>query len=940
MAYAAARAKLSSPILKRTALNISANQNKGDEDIRLLGRILGDVIRDQEGIQVFDLVERIRELSISVRRDEDRVAAKALKQLLSSLTPAQAELVIRAFTHFSHLANIAEDRESVRCIERGSTRGEAAKGSLEIALERLRHAGMDGRRVAHELSNCDISPVLTAHPTEVQRRTVLDAKREISQLLVERDGITRSARTRDRDQSTNETRLRARIVQLWKTRLLRDSRLSVTDEVETALSYYETTFLQEIPRLYADLERGLGDQSIQSFLRMGQWVGGDRDGNPNVGPESLAYAVRRQAEVAIRHYLTELFWLGNQLSLSAALVEIAPAMRLLADGSPDVCEHRADEPYRRAVNWMYARLAATLQELTGGHAARHVLPPQNAYRASGELLADLQTIRESLVSNGGGELANGRLAALIRSVQVFGFHLASLDLRQSSDQHELVIAELLSVSHISENYAELSETRKQKILVKLLREPRSLRVPAHAYSSTLCRELEVFATAVRIRKEFGADAVRHYIISHTEEVSDLLEVLVLQKEVGLLLGDFETEATGGLVVVPLFETIDDLRHCARIMRDFYAIQGVGELARSTWGQQDVMLGYSDSNKDGGIFASNWELYRAEVALVALFKEIRDVHGVKLRLFHGRGGTVGRGGGPTYEAILAQPPGTVQGRLRITEQGEVIASKYGNPRNGRRHLETLVAATLEATLLTQQDAASGEFIQLAQRLSDESMRAYRELVYGTPGFEEFFFEATPVREIAALNIGSRPASRKSSRRIEDLRAIPWSFSWGQSRVALNGWFGFGSAVECVLSQYTQEPNPTLRKLRSMYRDWPFFRTLLSNIDMVLAKCDLSLASQYAELVPDAQLRQEIFASLQAEWERTCSALALITRKTKRLDANPVLARSIRRRLPYIDPLHHLQVELLRRWRSGLQQPEIRGGIHLTINGISAGVRNTG
>jgi phosphoenolpyruvate carboxylase len=408
--------------------------------------------------------------------------------------------------------------------------------------------------------------------------------------------------------------------------------------------------------------------------------------------------------------------------------------------------------------------------------------------------------------------------------------------------------------------------------------------------------------------------------------------------VGLLHGTLDGEARADLIVVPLFETIADLRHAAPIMREFYALPGIAKMVQRSGSEQDVMLGYSDSNKDGGIFTSNWELYRAETALADLFDQLANSHDIQLRLFHGRGGTVGRGGGPSYEAILAQPPGTVRGQIRLTEQGEVIASKYANPEIGRRNLETLVAATLEATLLQPTKPAPKAFLQAAEALSQASMAAYRALVYETPGFVDFFFGATPIREIAELNIGSRPASRKPSQRIEDLRAIPWSFSWGQSRLTLNGWYGFGSAVEAFLAAGERKEQAAL--LQRMVRQWPFFRTLLSNMDMVLAKSDLAVASRYAELVPDARLRRRIFGIIEAEWQRTQSALALITGEKQRLTANPGLARSIRHRFPYIDPLNHLQVELVRRWREGRADERDRLGIHLAINGIAAGLRNTG
>jgi phosphoenolpyruvate carboxylase len=395
-----------------------------------------------------------------------------------------------------------------------------------------------------------------------------------------------------------------------------------------------------------------------------------------------------------------------------------------------------------------------------------------------------------------------------------------------------------------------------------------------------------------------------------------------------------------LVVVPLFETIGDLRASAQIMQAYFAVPGVASLLQRSGAVQDIMLGYSDSNKDGGIFTSNWELYQAELALVELFDVLQAQHGLRLRMFHGRGGTVGRGGGPSYQAILAQPPGTVRGQIRLTEQGEVIASKYANPDIGRRNLETLVAATLEATLLQPTKPATPAFLKAAEQLSQHSMGAYRALVYETPGFADYFFGATPIREIAELNIGSRPASRKATQAIEDLRAIPWGFSWGQCRLTLPGWYGFGAAVEAFVQTPGSEPARQLALLRKMYRQWPFFRTLLSNMDMVLAKSDLALASRYSELVTDTRLRKRIFACIEAEWLRTAEALAQITQDKDRLAGNPALARSIRHRFPYIDPLHHLQVELVRRWRAGQTDERLKNGIHISINGIAAGLRNTG
>jgi phosphoenolpyruvate carboxylase len=926
------------------------------EDIRLLGRILGDVIREQEGVAAYELIEQVRKLSVAFRRDADVESDKALKKLLKGLSGDQTVSVIRAFTYFSHLANLAEDRHHIRRRAIHERAGDTQEGSIDVALARLRWAGIAPKTVANMLAHSFVSPVLTAHPTEVQRKSILDAERSIAQLLTARDDIKALAlataaispalAAKDaltpRELAANEAQLRARVMQLWQTRLLRFTKLTVADEIENALSYYEATFLREIPKLYANLERELGNQHIHSFLRMGQWIGGDRDGNPNVSADTLNYALSRQAEVALRHYLTEVHLLGGELSMSAMLAGVSSAMQALANASPDTNEHRQDEPYRRALTGVYARLAATLKNLTGGDAARHAVAPQNAYLKSEDFLADLQTIATSLREHHGQALVAQRLRPLKRAVDVFGFHLATVDLRQSSDKHEEVVAELLATARIEPAYATLDEAAKRELLMGLLNDARPLRVVGADYSAHTQGELAIFEAARTARTRFGKEAIRHYIISHTETVSDLLEVLLLQKEVGLMHATLDNNGTNDLIVVPLFETIEDLRNAAPIMREFYALPGIAQLVKRSGAEQDIMLGYSDSNKDGGIFTSNWELYRAEIALVELFDELANSHNIQLRMFHGRGGTVGRGGGPSYQAILAQPPGTVRGQIRLTEQGEVIGSKYANPEIGRRNLETLVAATLEATLLQPTKPATQAFLKAAASLSSSSMAAYRALVYETPGFTEYFFSATPIREIAELNIGSRPASRKASQKIEDLRAIPWGFSWGQCRLTLPGWYGFGSAVDSMLAE---GDTPVKRKeaialLQKMVKEWPFFRTLLSNMDMVLAKSDLALASRYSELVTDAQLRKKIFTAIEAEWHRTVGALALITGEKRLLADNASLQRSIRHRFPYIDPLHHLQVELVRRYRAGQADERVQRGIHISINGIAAGLRNTG
>ena len=901
------------------------------EDIRLLGNILGSTIRKQEGDGVFERIEYIRRLSVAFERKADVEAGRQLNSVLRELTTEEAVTVARAFSYFSHLANIAEDRHYVRRREAHEQQGSPQEqiGSLASTARLIKAAEIPSSVISEALDRSMVSPVLTAHPTEARRMTLLNVESSIAQLLAARERL-RS----EREIQENDALLKARVVQMWQTRLLRFSRLTVRDEIENALSYYHTTFLREVPRLYNEIEQRVTGARIASFFRMGSWIGGDRDGNPNVDANTLKEAFRQHCETALRYYLAEIHELGAELSMSRLLVGCTQDLENLADRSGDTNPHRQDLPYRRALIGIYARLAQTLEKLTGLAAVRQAVTPATTYGGPDEFQSDLATIEASLRTHHGAPLVSSRLGPLRRSVGVFGFHLATVDLRQSSDRHEETLSELLRAARVVPDYSKLGEAEKRALLLDLLRDPRPLRIPGSSYSERTESELAVFNAAHDLRARLGGDCIRHYIISHTEEVSDLLEVLVLQKECGLMRGLLgEAGALSALLVVPLFETIRDLRHATAIMKVFFALPGIGDLVRASGGQQEIMLGYSDSNKDGGFFTSNWELYRASTDLAALFA---TYDGIGLRLFHGRGGTVGRGGGPSYQAILAQPPGTVNGQIRLTEQGEVIASKYANPDIGRRNLEALAAATLEATFLKNSHSVPDDFVVTAERISEESMTAYRALVYETPGFANYFFQATPISEIAELNIGSRPASRRPTRRIEDLRAIPWSFSWGQSRVSLPGWFGFGSGVEAVIADTPQR----MTLLRRMYRDWPFFRALLSNMDMVLAKTDLALAKRYAELAGERELAAGIFATLETEHVRTVSMLNEITETRARLADNPTLARSIRHRFPYIAPLNHLQVELIRRWREGAQDERTRHGILISINGIAAGLRNTG
>jgi phosphoenolpyruvate carboxylase len=905
------------------------------EDIRLLGRVLGDVLRQQTGDAGFARIETIRQTAIRFRRstgeDAERLRA-SFAALLNPLPIAAALEVVRAFSYFSHLANIAEDVHQNRRRRAHALAGAPPRhGDIEDALHRIAEAGIDAGTLRRWFDEALVSPVLTAHPTEVQRKSILDAEREIASILTLRDRTTLTPEER----AECASRLAGAVLGLWQTAMLRLTRLRVKDEVDNGLAYYRYTFLDEIPRLYARLEALLGARfaiardALPSFLRMGSWIGGDRDGNPFVDADTLSYAIRAQAGVALAHYLDEVNRLGAELSLSTRLVTPSDDLLALAAIAHDANPHRQDEPYRQALVGVYARLAATAHALSDLPPPRTAQPDARAYASPHEFRADLDTIAASLAQHGATPLAQRRLDPLRRAVDVFGFHLAALDLRQNSDVHERIVAELLARAEVTANYAALSEEERVALLARELASPRPLASPHLDYSDAVAAERAVLRVAAEIHARYGAGAVPNYVISKCQSVSDLLEVAVLLKEAGLL-RDGRLAAN----VVPLFETIDDLDRCGTTLAQALALPVYRALVASRGHWQEVMLGYSDSNKDGGYLTSSWAIYRAERALV----EATGAHDVRLRLFHGRGGTVGRGGGPSYEAILAQPAGCVTGGLRITEQGEIIASKYSDPELGRRNLEALVAATLEASLLDAErlgDAAEGYFATF-DALSTHAHRAYRALVYDTPEFVAYFRASTPISEIAGLNIGSRPASRTASTRIEDLRAIPWVFSWGQCRLMLPGWYGFGTAVEAWLATNREG----IDRLAEMHERWPFFRATLSNMGMVLAKTDLAIASRYAELVPDAAVRDAIFARIRDEHARTVRHFLAITRQSALLEDNPTLARSIRDRFPYLDPLNHLQVELLRRYRAGATDVRTQRAIHLTINGLAAGLRNSG
>jgi phosphoenolpyruvate carboxylase len=901
-------------------------------DIRLLGRILGDTVRDQEGADVFDLVERIRQTSIRFHRDNDKPARRELELILDSMSISQTVRIVRAFSYFSHLANVAEDQNNIRQMRARSKAGDAPiPGTLALALSHARAAGISAADLRKFFATAQVSPVLTAHPTEVRRKSTIDREMEIAALLDRRERVQLTPE----ELAADDEQLRRAVLTLWQTNILRRTKLTVLDEVANGLSFYDYTFLHEVPRLHCALEdrlnegEGAAQGELASFLRMGSWIGGDRDGNPFVTAEVMRNTLKMQSSRVLRFYLDELHVLGAELSLAAHLADVSKDLRSLSERSPDTSPHRKGEPYRLAVSGIYARLAATAARLDV-ETTRAPVGQAAPYANSSEFKADLDIIYRSLISNNSRVIARGRLRHLRRAVDCFGFHLARLDIRQNSAVHERTVAELIDAATPGMSYMALNEEARISLLASELRSSRPLTSAFVKYSEETVGELAVFHAAAEAHAKFGAEAIPQCIISMCKGVSDMLEVALLLKEAGLV----DPSGRSAINIVPLFETIEDLQASSRIMDRLLSMHDYRKLVDSRGSVQEVMLGYSDSNKDGGFVTSGWELYKAEIGLVSVF----DHHHVRLRLFHGRGGSVGRGGGPSYDAIIAQPGGAVNGQIRITEQGEIISSKYSNCEVGLNNLEVLAAATLEASLLQPKHSAPNpEYLNAMEELSALAFKAYRGLVYETEGFADYFWASTVITEIASLNIGSRPASRKKTKEIEDLRAIPWVFSWAQCRLMLPGWYGFGSAVEAWIKEH---PDKGMQFLKELYREWPFFRTLLSNMDMVLAKSSIAIASRYAELVPDVALRESIFGRIRREWQTSIELLLEIMGQQGLLQSNPFLERSIRNRFPYLDPLNHVQVELLKEHRAQNPDEQVLRGIQITINGISAGLRNSG
>ena len=876
-------------------------------DVRYLGRVLGDVIRGYGGEALYAATEAIRAASV----ERHRAGGPPVDHHLDALGLDETLDFVRGFMLFSMLANLAEDRQGVAA-EQGA--------DLASALERLAAAGVDRDAVLALLEDALVAPVLTAHPTEVRRKSMIDHRNRITQLLRLRDAGAET--TPDGDEI--DAAVTRQVALLWQTRVLRRERLYVADEVENALSYLRDVFLPVLPALYRRWDEVLGERA-PAFLRPGSWIGGDRDGNPFVNADSLRTALNKGAGAVLGYYLDQVHALGAELSISSEHAGIDPMVALLAEQSGDTAESRGDEPYRRALSGIYARLAATHQALVGAAPPRPSPLSGQPYADPAEFRLELVALARGLAAGGGGALASGgALGRLIRAVEVFGFHLATLDLRQNSAVHERVVAELLATAGVCDDYAALEEEARVKLLRRELATARPLASAFLHYSDETASELAIVRAAAEAHARFGPACIRQYVVSMAKSVSDLLEVNLLLKEVGVYTPGDPSRAA--IMAVPLFETIEDLEAAPGIMRAWLALPEVAAVAKAS-GHQEVMIGYSDSNKDGGYLTSTWQLSRASSALAPVLAEA----GVRMQLFHGRGGAVGRGGGSSFAAIRAQPPGTVQGRIRITEQGEVIAGKYGTRESAAANLEAMAAATLLASLepAALSDADAARFGMAMDQLSDAAFRAYRGLVYETEGFRSFFRQLTPIAEIAGLNIGSRPASRKPSDAIEDLRAIPWVMSWSQARVMLPGWFGVGQALSAFEDRGL---------LREMAQGWPLFATTLANMEQVLAKSDMGIAERYAGLVENPL--RPIFASIRDAHAQAVAQLLAVTDQTRLLEKTPQLDASIRLRLPYIEPLNLLQIELMKRHRAGEDDERVRHGILLTINAVATALRNSG
>ncbi|SFT12672.1 phosphoenolpyruvate carboxylase [Paenibacillus sp. BC26] len=913
-------------------------------DVRFLGNILGDVLVHQGGHELLENVEKIREMSKALRAQFLPELYDEFTAVIDALNPETRHQVIRAFAIYFQLVNIAEQNHRIRRkrdYERSA--GETVQpGSIESAIQVLKDQGIDVDNVRSIIEDISLELVMTAHPTEATRRAVLDIHQRIAADVVELDNPTLTYREREklREKLLNE------VLTLWQTDELRDRKPTVIDEVRNGMYYFDETLFEVLPSVYEELERCLDKYypeerwHVPTYLRFGSWIGGDRDGNPSVTAKVTWETLTLQRGLVLEKYEELLKEVMSQLSFSTNIIEVSQELLDSIKSDREKIDTRSvdlwrndKEPYRVKLGYMLEKLANTSKDALKGSVKR--------YNSADELKADLCIIDRSLRNHFADYVADTHIRKLIRQVELFGFHLAALDVRQHSKEHENAMTEVLANMNIVDNYASLTEDEKIELLHKLLNDPRPLTSPHFEYSESTRECLDVYHTIYRAQAEFGVNCISSYLISMTQGASDMLEVMVFAKEVGLFRKESNGQVRCTLQAVPLFETIDDLHAAPGIMEQLFALPIYRQSVEARGNLHEIMLGYSDSNKDGGVVTANWELRVALNAITSAAKKFD----VKLKFFHGRGGALGRGGMPLNRSILAQPPHTVGGGIKITEQGEVLSSRYSMKGIAYRSLEqatwALVTASRLAKYPEQEAGATAEWDEIARGISETALTKYQDLIFRDPDFMTFFKESTPLPEVGELNIGSRPAKRKGSDRFEDLRAIPWVFAWTQSRYLLPAWYAAGTALQ----GYVAGDEKRMNTLRVMYEKFPFFTTLIDNLQMALAKADLQIAKEYAGMISDTTIRDRIFTQIEEEYAMTSSFILQITGQADILDNVPVIQESIRLRNPYVDPLSYMQVQLLKELREKrangeADDPELLREVLLTINGIAAGLRNTG
>ncbi|MCC3377140.1 phosphoenolpyruvate carboxylase [Cohnella sp. REN36] len=912
-------------------------------DVRFLGNILGEVLVHQGGRELLDHVERIRETSKALRAEFVPELYEEFVSTINHLEPDIRHQVIRAFAIYFQLVNIAEQNHRIRRkrdYERSA--GESVQpGSIESAIQELKEKNLPIDEVQELLGGISLELVMTAHPTEAMRRAVLDIHKRIANDMMELDNPSLTYREREklREQLLNE------VLTLWQTDELRDRKPTVIDEVRNGMYFFHETLFNVLPDVYEELERCLGKYyperkwHVPTYLRFGSWIGGDRDGNPSVTANITWRTLHMQRNLVIHKYETLLRALMRKMSFSTSIVRVSDELLESIDGEREQVELKSvdrwtndNEPYRVKLTYMIQKLQNMRDDKLKGTAQR--------YHTVEEFIADLQLIDRSLRHHYADFVADTDLKKLVRQVELFGFHLAALDVRQHSKEHENAMTEVLAKAGVTADYAALSEDEKIALLHGLLSDTRPLLHENAELTDGTKECLDVYRTIYRAQEEFGRDCISSYLISMTQGASDMLEVMVFAKEAGLFRRAQDGSIVSTLQSVPLFETIDDLHAAPDIMKTLFELPVYRETVRAMGDLHEIMLGYSDSNKDGGMVTANWELRVALNEITAMAKR----YDVKLKFFHGRGGALGRGGMPLNRSILAQPPHTIGGGIKITEQGEVLTSRYSMEGIAYRSLEQATSALVKAAYLAKQPAEEqanhAEWAAILPEISETAQTKYQDLIFRDPGFMTFFKESTPLSEVGELNIGSRPSKRKNSERFEDLRAIPWVFAWTQSRYLLPAWYAAGTAFE----QYVSGDPAKLETLRRMYREYSFFATLVDNLQMALAKADLLIAGKYADMIKDNEIHERIFTLVEEEYNRTKAILLQITGQNEILDNVPVIQESIRLRNPYVDPLSYLQVQLLTELRerraSGEDDAELLREVLLTINGIAAGLRNTG